>query len=236
MEDPREQVVNPADARSFQMTDRQKFVHGALHEKDAELAVLYESALRVLWDESNPGRLFLAAHSIREMMDGLPKVLALPKLAAGGKLGDQVDGLKPVWVRAVQKSKCHGNARWAGEIDGPLQKLLHELDKLFQWKEESRPKREDAAAKLLRRTDPSGLPVPKPLERMRADAERARVYRWLQSLTYFNRAAHRSKTTAAEVRTHIEAIEEILLHTLFQRTSEDLSAIDAILAEETPDA
>jgi hypothetical protein len=41
---------------------------------------LYDSAIRVFQDSVNPGRIFLAAHSIREMTKDLQKVLDIPVL------------------------------------------------------------------------------------------------------------------------------------------------------------
>ena len=103
------------DATAFQMTGRQQLVYRSLAEKSESLAALYECALRVMWDGSNPGRVLLAAHSIREMMGGLPSVLALPVLAEQGRLGDQVNALEPIWNGAAN-SRCHRAGEWAGEI------------------------------------------------------------------------------------------------------------------------
>ena len=77
------------------MTGRQQLVHTSLASKSQEMAELYESSLRAMCDRANPGRLFLAAHSIREMTGDLPKVLELPILAELGRLGDQVSALEP---------------------------------------------------------------------------------------------------------------------------------------------
>jgi hypothetical protein len=114
----------------FQMTGRQQLVHRSLKENKASIAVLYEAALRVLSDESNPANFLFAAHSIRMMMDDLPKVLVLPVLAEQGRLGDQVSKIEPIWNRAL-KSSCHQNGEWNGAIDGPLQKFLIALDNLL---------------------------------------------------------------------------------------------------------
>ena len=217
-----------ADDLQFRMTDRQLLVHSSLLERSDSVGVLYECALRIFSDESNPGRLFLSAHSIREMMGDLPKVLALPVLAEQGRLGDQMNALEPVWESA-SKSRCHNNGEWTGEIDGPLQKLLKTLHKFFQWRKDNRPKRRDVAVGLFRQSDPSGLPIPEILERNRADA-------WLTLHGYFVGVAHRSSTTGDEFRKRLDELEQILLDTLYRQPSVDLSAIDAILAEETPDA
>ncbi len=219
----------PADQQPFQMTGRQQLVYRSLTEKSDALGLLYECALRVLADESNPGRLFLAAHSIREMTGDLPKVLALPILADQGRLGDQMNALEPVW-NGVFNSRCHNDGEWTGEIDGPLHKLLKALHKFFQWWKESRPKRRDVARGFFRQTDPSGLPLPEALERKRVES-------WLALHDYFVGVAHRqSKTTNADFQDRLDELEQVLLDTLYRQPSADLSAIDAILGEETPDA
>lgn len=223
-----EENVSPDEAQTFQITGRQQLVHSSLAQKSQEMADLYESALRVYRDDGNPARLILAAHSIREMTGGLPKVLDLPVLAEQGRLVDQVNALEPIWNGAA-KSNCHQKGVWAGEIDGGLQKLLQNLHAFFQWWKESRPKRRDVAATLFRQTDPSGLHLPETLEKKRVD-------RWLKLHNYFVGVAHRSSTTPEEFTAAVEELEQILLDILYRRPSDDLSAIDAILAEETPDA
>lgn len=111
--------MNQGDTQPFQISGRQQLVHRSLVEKSKAIGALYECALRLLADRSNPGSLFLAAHSIREMMDALPKALDLPILAEQGRLGDQVNALEPIWVGAA-KSQCYNDGAWTGEIDGPL--------------------------------------------------------------------------------------------------------------------
>jgi hypothetical protein len=212
----------------FQILGRQQLIYRSLLEKSESIAMLYECALRVLADGANPGRLFLASHSIREMMGGLPKVLDLPILAEQGRLGDQVNRLEPVWAGAA-KSQCYNGGSWTGEIDSPLQKLLSALHRFFQWWGDHRPKRRDVAAGLFRSTDPSGMRLPETLEKKR-------VKHWLALQDYFVGVAHRSDTTEDEFKTSLEELEQILLDSLYRQPSEDFSAIDAILAEEAPNA
>lgn len=210
------------------LTGRQQLVLQVLYGIDKALASLYKSALHVLADGSNPKRLVLAAHAVREMMGGLPKFLDLPMLAEQGRLGDQVSALEMAWVNAT-KSQCHKNGQWAGEIDGPLGKLLEALQKFFQWWKDNRPKRREVTASLFRSTDPSGLPLPKHVEKKRVD-------RWLELLDYFVRVAHQSSTAEGEFRSALDELEQILLDSFYRRPSEDFSAIDALLAEENLNA
>jgi hypothetical protein len=213
---------------SFQFTGRQQLIHGSLAQKNQGMADLYESALRVHWDEGNRCRLILAAHSIREMTGNLPKVLDLPVLSEAGRLGDQVDALERVWDGAI-KSGCHQQGKWTGDIDGPLRNLLQRIPEFFDWRKKNRPKRRSLAEKMFRSTDPAGLPLPQTLEQSRAES-------YLELHDYFVGVAHRGVTTPEEFAAKLEALEKILLDSLCRTPSEDLSAIDRILEEGAGDA
>ena len=215
----------PSDQQRFQFTGRQQLVHQSLAAKSSEFAELYECALRSLADNANPGRVFLAAHSIREMTGGLPKILDLPVLADLGRLGDQVDALQTAWESAL-RSSCHHDGRWSGAIDRYLERLLGRLQKFVQWSRESRPKRKDVVTNFLRRADPAGLPLPESLETPRTE-------RWLELQDYFVRTAHRTQTTSEEFQSYLDELEQFLLEVLYRQPSQDFSAIDAILHEET---
>lgn len=217
--------MGPLDesASPFQFTGRQQTVYAAIAAKDVAMAELYEDALRVLVDASNPGRFFLAAHAIREMTNELPSVIDLPIFADQGRLGDQVSALEAAWHGALE-SECHNDGKWSGAIDGRLQRWLGRVHQFFQWFRESRPKRRDVAVNLFRHLDPAGLPLPEPLEKQRAG-------RWLELHNYFVRTAHRSPTTDDEFTAHLQALEQLLLDSLFRQPSEDLSVIDALLKE-----
>jgi hypothetical protein len=210
----------------FQFTGRQQLIHGSLAEKNQEMADLYESALRVCWDEGNRGRFFLAAHSVREMTNNLPKVLDLP--VETGRLGDQVDVLESVWNQTT-KSSCHQQGKWTGVIDELLRNLLHKISELFEWKRKNRRNRRLVVAKMFRDIDPSGQPLPETLEEERTD-------NWLDLHEYFVSVAHRRATTPEEFAAKLEALEKILLDSLYRTPSVDLSAIDRILAEGASDA
>jgi hypothetical protein len=213
--------------QQFQMTGRQQLVHASLSAKSAGIGELYECALRALNNRENPGRLFLAAHAIREMTGDLPKVLDLPILTSLGRLGDQVKALESSWD-LTQESSCHNDGQWSGPIDGHLQRFLGKVQKFFQWLRENRPKRRDIVTQFFRMADPAGLALPEVLEKPRAD-------RWLELQDYFVKAAHRGQTTAEEMDAHLEELDQFLLETLCRQPSEDFSAIDAILSQEEED-
>jgi hypothetical protein len=217
-----------AEAKAFRLTSRQNLVHRSLKDLSAELSALYEGALRVLMDGSNPQLHVLAAHALRELMGRLPKFLDVPILAAAGRLGDRVSALEPIW-NATEGSSCRRGDSWAGEIDGPLRKLLDALGAFFKWWTESRPKRREVAGELFRGTDPAGLNLPPALQKRRAD-------RWLELNDYFVAIAHGGKADDREFTMALYDLEQVLLDCLYRRPSEDFSAIDALLAEENPNA
>jgi hypothetical protein len=206
---------------SFQFTGRQQLIHGSLAQKSDEIADLYESALRVRWDEGNCGRFLLAAHAIREMTNNLPKVLDLP--VETGRLGDQVDALEKVWDRTT-KSTCHQQGEWTGVIDDLLRNLLGKIHGLFEWRRKNRQDRRLVVAKMFRKIDPSGQSLPETLEEKRTDS-------WLDLHDYFVSVTHGKTTTTEEFAGKLESLEKILIDILYPTPSVDISAIDRILEE-----
>jgi hypothetical protein len=212
----------------FQFTGRQQLVYSSLVQKSQGLADLYEAALQLCWEQRYPARFILAAHSLRELADGLPKALDLPIPVDPALITDQVNILEPVWSNAL-KSGCHQNGEWAGGIDGPLLKLLQKLHGFFEWLRINRPKRSLVAIQMFRVTDPSGQSLPETLEQQRAKA-------WQDLRRYFSNTAHGESTTVEDFAAKLEVLEKILLDSLFRTPSGDLSAIDRILEEGANDA
>jgi hypothetical protein len=206
----------------FQFTGSQQLIFSSLLQKSQGLADLYETALRVNLDRY-PAHFILAAHSLRELVDGLPEALDLPIPVNPGLITEQMNTLEPIWSKALN-SGCHQNGKWTGTIDMPLRKLLQKLNDFFEWFRINRPSRRVVAIQMFRATDPSGRPLPETLEQQRAKA-------WQGLRRYFNNTAHREATTLEEFAAKLEALERILLESLCRTPSEDLSEIDRILKE-----
>jgi hypothetical protein len=220
--------MTPSTSPPFQLTGRKQFLYQSLAHKSPPMGELYESAIRAFQDNANPGRIFLAAHSIREMTKDLPKVLDVPVLTDHGRMRDRLDAMERSW-NGARASACNQGGAWTGEIDRPLRRLLVKLPEFFTWRSESDPKMRDSATALFRRVDPAGRPLPEPLEKRRAE-------RWIELHTYFNAAAHRAPTTEAEFLTRLDELERILMDSISPQPSEDFSVIDAIFLEDRADA
>src|SRR5450631_1619805 len=136
--------MTPNPSRPFQPTGRQSFLSQSLTQRNPVMGQLYECALRTFQDNGNPGRIFLAAHSIREMTKDLPKVLDLPILTDHGRMRDKLDQLEACWTRGLA-SRCHIAGEWSGEIDNTLKRVLRRLEKFLKWRRESEPKLRESA-------------------------------------------------------------------------------------------
>ena len=219
---------SPSGDNQARLTGKQQQLLVALMAKNPALADLYDAALRIFSDDRHPARLILAAHSLRELADSLPKALDLPIPVNPALMTEQVDALLPIWNNA-QKSECNKNGEWNGSIDIPLRKLLHKIRELFEWLDANRPRRGLIAIEMFRKTDPSGLPLPETLAQKR-------VKIWRELRRYFSNTAHGESTTADEFGERLEALERILFDSLCRTPSENLSAIDRILEEGSADA
>ena len=62
----------------LQLSAQQRALYEALAEQDKRLAGIYLGSLLVLSQLENPDSLALAAHSLRELMEKLPKYRDLP--------------------------------------------------------------------------------------------------------------------------------------------------------------
>ena len=184
-----------------------------LARKDPAVADLYQCALRTLLDPDNTGRIFLAAHAIREMMNSLLNVKDAPS-AGTERFGEQFRNFLPLWDRA-QKSKCHQSGHWVGSIDNPLTKLLTRLDNLVRWWHEHRPKHRDGVVAFFRGADPAGKPLPEILENERAQ-------RWIDLRNYFVDTAHRNRSPGdTDFQDHLRNLEQILVDNLYRSPSVD---------------
>jgi hypothetical protein len=204
-------------------TPRQSAVYLSLLRKNSELAELYRCALRALRDVGNPGRIFLAAHAVREMMNQLPDVMDVPA-PRSGDLGNKFNDILPTWQRAIAGG-CYATGQWLGAIDEPLRGFLRRLQTVIEWWQESHRSHREAAAVLFRRMDPAFLPLPEQLEGLR-------INRWLDLRRYFNNTAHREGTSDGDFESKLGVLEQMLIDGLYRSPSADFLRIDEILGEE----
>lgn len=209
----------------LQLSGNQLTLYGALHAKGAILGTVYHGALSVLQQGGNPDRLALAAHGLRELMEKIPRYLDIPQEKPLPNMLEKVRNLHESWLDTVKRSNCLKGDRWNGAVDKYLEKFLKRTHDFFQWVQDSRPKRKQAAAAVLRKLDPLPFALPKAIEELR-------VNEWEYIHNYFERVSHHNGIAAIEEFTGwLTTLERFLLERLIPRTFEDHARIDKIIEE-----
>jgi hypothetical protein len=204
----------------------QERVHEALAERSQELAGTYLGAVKVFQDKDNPDRLALAAHGLRELIEKIPRYWDIPVRQREEKMGDKVQRLKPSWDSACRVSQCRQVNSWEGEIDKPLQAFLDGVGSFFQWVEENRPRRKEAARNSIRAIDAAQAPPPPQLEN-------ENVREWEDIRDFFVNVAHHQSlgVTPETFEERMLQLERFLLERLKPQTVEDFGIIDSIIQE-----
>jgi len=209
----------------LQLSGPQTALYGALLKEDEALGCMYYGALSVFHQSSNPDRIPLAAHGLRELMEKLPRYQDVPKEAKRVTLKDKVQSLRQNWHRVVKNSGCHKEGAWSGHIDKFLKTFLDKTHEFFAWLEQQQPTRKQSAAKILRGFDLLKRPLPEPIEKLRVDE-------WEKIHDYFELVSHHNNTAIPEeFASWLLVLEQFLLDRLIPRTFEDHARIDEIIRE-----
>src|SRR5262245_20305523 len=79
------------------LTSRQRTVYEALVEREPKLGAIYLGAMAVLAQDQNPERFVQCAHSLRELVEKLPRYLDMSVPDEQARLGDKLQQLAPLW-------------------------------------------------------------------------------------------------------------------------------------------
>lgn len=194
-------------------------------DRSGQLPGVYWAAVTLLRESRFPGRLPLAGHAIRELMEKVPRygdfVLAGQHQSKAANLQDQVKKLRIRWINL----KANGGLR---ESPTPGHHLISKpfcdaLGRFFD-NEVGRSKNE-ATDRALALLDPSRQRLPEQLQReMREE--------WLGAFGYFSGVSHHQKVTSeAEFLERLAWVEAFLLDRLRPRTFESQLSIDRAIEE-----
>lgn len=207
----------------LELSGQQLALYKALAGKDIKLAQMYHGALSVLSQSENTDRLALAAHGLRELMEKLPRYLDVPMVNLG-EVSERIRTLNRSWHRTLERSACHNNGTWSGEIDGFLQKFLKATHEFFE-RVKDHPTWKQQAARILRKLDPLDRALPQPIENLQ-------VKEWNEIRNYFvNVSHHNASADPEEFELWLSALERFLLERLIPRTFDDQTRIDEIIKE-----
>jgi len=206
------------------LSGQQSALLRALQEGDERLSVMYLGALTVLTDQRNQDRFAQAAHSLREVMEKLPKYLDIPVAIKTIPLNAKVRELGFSWKKACINSKCCAESNWSGPIDEPLSRFLTTVESFFSWFKQIHPTRRGKIARALKSMNQDYY-IPPVIEDLR-------VNEWSLIQDYFiGIAHHQMPQIAEEFLRWLNALESFLLDYLCPRTFEDHKALRKIISE-----
>jgi len=188
---------------------------GVLNDKSEEVAAMYVGALMARATVDNPEYLSQACHSLRELIDNLPKYFDVP-VEPSGRLGDQTNALHEHWKRERRAKN--------GGLEPLSEKFIQKLSEFFQWIEENRPKRREVARRTIRELDASGRSLPRPIEDLRAQE-------WLAIRDFFVSSTHHGTCSPDDFDAWLEALESFVLGLTKPRTFDNADAIDELIRE-----
>lgn len=204
-------------------TDQEKLV-ACLARRNAKLARIYKGGLIVLFDENNPSRFELVAHSMRELIE------KISLLTTGGDWGHG-DGLNQlVPVRGTYEALTQGqgfNERLSLENSKEqVISLIRELSRYFEWEAVNRPQLRERIAQTLSALSGPGQALP-------VDVSENEVGLWIKAYKYFNMVAHNRHDTIDhdDFMSNMTFIERVLLSRLQPPAVPELDALDALIKE-----
>lgn len=208
------------------LSGHQRDLWEALQEVDEGLGSMYHGALITLSGPLNPERLSQAAHSLRELLDNLPRYCDVPDdIEPHSQLKNKVIGLQGVWRKFTNAWSSPGTNRWEGEIDGSLGRFLRACERFFVWFADSFLLHRERVVSVLRSFDPGGMPMPATLEDQVFDE-------WKRLRDFFLDVLHHRVTpNEVELKNRLADLEAFLLERLRPRTFADFEDLDQIIEE-----
>jgi hypothetical protein len=204
------------------LTGAQRALYDALAKLDPRLADMYYGALSVFKQTENPDHLAQTAHSLRELMEKLPRYINVPLDRKGASLTDKVRSFYKEWAKFSDEVKKNGKPfDSGGEISPGLRSFLEVSETFFEWVENERPARKRRTAQMVRGLDPAMRPLPAAIENLR-------IEEWDDCHDYFENVSHHNRA-AEELEAWISILERYLLDKLCPRTFEDHAALDEII-------
>ena|ERR1700730_4653662 len=205
-------------------TVEQNELVASLARRSERLSGIYNAGLCVLYQDDNPGRLPLVAHSMRELIEKCPTLTGRQPTTQGDNMKNRIQPVKQAYRRL--KKQGFTEASPLDVVEGAVREVLGRLDRFLEWVEENRPQVEKRTAQMLSDLSGPGPAVP-------IDIFTDIVARWMRADEYFKDVAHHkgSNVNDAEFMTHMTFIENFLLQRLQPQAIADQETIDALIAE-----
>ena len=204
-------------------TSKQRGVLEALKSKQTEkypLSRWYIGALYALDNHYNPDSVAQAAHSLRELLEKLPRVVH------GSDVQARVPGFaekRNIMNERILKAKKRYPEGWKGiEIDKNLAKLLADLEEYLEFNQQ--PTRKEQIQQAVGTIDPMVNSLDSEIQ----EAKRNQYYQLWDQLEDF--AHHKSNPDITEFNNCLKELENIVCDLLAPITAQDQKEIQTILS------
>jgi len=224
------QLSDPSPLYSFNPSDQQQAIIRSLSEKSTELAYIYIGTLRVLIDRKNPDRFHQSAHSIRELIEKLPRYwpdapsFKPPEMGIKSLFNPLIDK----WISTVKKTCC-ADLDWTGIIDPPLTEFLRDFQIFITEYQEAYPSFRKQTEIFLKSIAPFADSLPHQEAQRR---EKERLKRWMDFRSDFNKFCHHNKNNFPYIE-KMKSFESMLASEILPPVTppalEDLQELDQII-------
>lgn len=202
------------------------------------MANLYYGAYVVLADENNPERISQSAHSLRELLDKMPRWWdGAPVLQRGRNtvnMKSKLNDIQKPWKQANETYTENGILDWNGDVKPELIIFLYEFEKFQNWVINERPKRSEEVRSFL--ATESQLPEHVP---DREEAEKERIKRWVKLYGILSNISHHGESTTdySDIQNRFEEyLTNEVLFDIQPTTFKDIRLLDDLIKEGEADA
>ena len=203
----------------LKLTDPQRAVLEALQSKETKkypLSNWYLGALYALDNPHNPDRISHAAHSLRELIEKLPRVVG--EMDVPGNFRDMRSNID---ARFTKDKERYGNAWGDKKIDCELAKTLGEIDRYLMANQ--KPTRREQVQSALAKLDPMAEHLDSEIRRRNRDT----LHKLWQKLEGY--AHHQTEQTVESFSERLTILERTVLDLLAPITAQDQQEIRSIL-------
>ena len=205
------------------LTPREQDVSDALRSQETEkypLSQWYLGALCALDNHYNPDRIAQAAHSLRELIEKLPRVVHGSDVQIGPT---DFKGMRRNINNRIFKDKERYPKGWKNKkIDGRLDKTLRKIENYFERNQQ--PTRDEQMQQAVATIDP----MVNSLDSRVREKKRNQLYRLWKNLEGFTH--HKNNTDVVEFSNCLKELEYTIFDLLAPITAQDQKEIQTILS------
>ncbi len=205
----------------FELTRQQRDVHDVLGVRGASYRQVYLGAVMVMGESTNPDRIALAAHGLREVAELLERDFGVAVRTQGESMGSKANELDDAYARAEDAVAAAMEATGPTTLDGRFRLFLRRVVEFVEWNREFAPRKRLRARRAVRTMAVTGaVPTPEHLE--------THVDELLGCHRRLNMIAHHGPASEAEMTAEIDRFEKLLL-ALLGGPSMQLRELDELL-------